>query len=216
MSIGSSEELSKEHLNSIKVLIDEVKPLFVSDHLSWSSHSGVFLPELMPFPFNDETLEKIYSKLDYVQNYLGYEVMLENPSSYFEYNVSTYSEPEFINLLCKKTGAKLLLDVNNIYVSGINNGFCPKNYIDSIEPQYVKEIHLAGYSVRAFENQPGELLIDSHDRYVSSEVWKLYEYLIRKTGAVHSLLEWDMELPSLDELIREAKKTLSYMQGLYA
>lgn len=231
MSIGSSEELSQEHLRSIKELIEEIKPLFISEHLSWSSHAGIYMPELMPFPFNDETLDICCRKLDYLQNYFAREMMVENPSSYFKYSnaITKYSETEFLNLLCKKTGAKILLDVNNIYVSGSNNNFCPRKYIDSIEREFIKEVHLAGHSFREIssdiENNSNlitpttnhgikkvNLLIDSHDNHVSQEVWELYEYLMDRTGPLHTLLEWDMNLPPLDDLIAEAKKAANFMK----
>ncbi len=217
MSIGSCEELSKEHLRSLKTLIEEIKPIFISEHLSWSSHAGVYMPELIPFPFNYETLDICCRKLDYLQKYLKHEMMIENPSSYFSYSkdVTNYSEAEFLNELCRKTGAKILLDVNNIYVSSINNGRCPKHYIDSIEKSFVKEIHLAGHSSRKTDFTTGtktqNLLIDSHDNYVSEEVWTLYGALIEKTGPVHSLVEWDMDLPTLNELIAEAQKASHFM-----
>ena len=219
MSIGSCEELSKEHLSSLKHLIYEIKPIFVSEHLSWSSHDGIYMPELITFPFNTQTLDNCCRKLDYLQEYLDCEIMIENPSSYFLYSkdITNYSEAEFLNKLCKKTGAKILLDVNNIYVSSSNNGTCPKEYIDAVEERFVKEIHLAGHSSRKTNSTTGaktknSLLIDSHDNHVSTEVWELYEYLIEKTGPVHSLLEWDMDLPTLDALIAEANQAKNFMK----
>jgi uncharacterized protein (UPF0276 family) len=40
----------------------------------------------------------------------------------------------------------ILLDVNNIYVSSVNHGFDPLDYVNFIPPDRVAQIHIAGHS----------------------------------------------------------------------
>lgn len=209
MSLGSANRLDKKHLQQVKHLIDAIEPFMISEHLSWSHVDGRYLPDLMPIPYNDESLEIFTTNLSNAQDYLNHKILIENPSSYFQYNNSTYTEPEFLNKVTKTTGAKILLDVNNIYVSCINNESDYYQYIDEIDHVLVKEIHIAGHSVKNVSQH--QLYIDSHDNYVADEVWKLYAYTIEKCKHVLTLLEWDQNIPSLDILVSEAKKAEKYL-----
>ena len=143
---------------------------------------------------------------------MGRELLLENPSTYFEFNESTMSEFEFVNALTKKTGAKIILDVNNIYISGLNNGWSASEYIENIDPSTVKEIHLSGHFVKELPNNK-KLYIDSHDDYVCDEVWGLYSSALKRFGLVPTLLEWDADIPELSVLIGEAKKAEKYLHA---
>jgi uncharacterized protein (UPF0276 family) len=203
LSIGSADKISVSHLKQLKELVDQFKPFMISEHLSWSSINGVFLNDLLPIPYNDEVLLLISAKIDQIQQYLGREILIENPSTYLKFKESYIEEAVFLNNLAKKTKCSILLDVNNVYVSSVNNNFNALNYIEQIESRYIKEIHLAGHSI----SERGNVLIDTHDNFVCDDVWHLYELTIKKHGMKPTLLEWDADLPSLEELITEAKKS---------
>ncbi len=151
--------------------------------------------------------------IEKVQDFLGRKIFIENPSAYFEYNNSSYREPEFLNLLSENTGCGILLDINNIYVSSQNNGWSAIEYLNSINPKYVKEIHLAGHSEYITENGK-KLLIDTHDNNVCNQVWDLYNEALSIFGQVPTLIEWDQKIPKLETLIFEAKKATLYMQEI--
>lgn len=206
MSLGSADGLDLEHLKQVKNLIEIIDPCFISDHLSWSSKDGYFLPELLPTPYNKECLAVFSKNISMAQDFLGREIMVENPSTYLEYTNSTYAEPEFLNLLAEKTGAGILLDVNNIYVSAQNHNWSALEYLNSIEARHVNEIHLAGHSEKLFPNNT-KLLIDTHDNVVCPEVWDLYKKTISLFGPIPTLIEWDANIPDLAALIAEAIKT---------
>ena len=209
LSLGSADGVDQDHLNSLKGLIEDVKPFLVSDHLSWSKAKSHYLPDLLPIPYNVESLKIFSDNVDKTQNFLQRIILLENPSSYFEYTNSTFSEVEFLNTLVKKTGCQILLDVNNVYTSCLNNNLDPREYINSISSNSVKEIHLSGHSTKKLDE--GEFLyIDSHDSFVAEEVWQLYELAINRFGNRSTLLEWDENIPSLDILVGEAKKAEKY------
>lgn len=209
LSLGSATGVRKSHLKRIKKLSEEFSPFLLSEHLSWNTLGRTYLPDLFPIPYNDEALHIFSENIDKAQNYLQRTLLIENPSTYVEYQHSTYSEPEFLNTLIKQTGAKLLLDINNIFVSCSNHGWDAQKYLQAIAPDTVAEIHLAGHSIKELPDQQ-YLRIDTHDNKVCDEVWELYAIAIKRFGPVPTLLEWDKDLPPLDVLIKEAKKAYEY------
>lgn len=210
LSLGSAQGINKNHLKRIKTLINRFEPILVSDHLSWSSTKNTYFPDLLPIPYNNESLALIANHIDETQNYLQRTLLIENPSSYLEYKTSTYSEAEFLTELIKRTDAKILLDVNNIYVSCVNHGWDPFDYIQTIPYDSVKEIHLAGHSVHA-QDEHHHLLLDTHNNYVCQEVWQLYRYAVQHIGPAPTLIEWDADIPDLEILLNEARKSASYI-----
>jgi len=209
LSLGSADEVSRNHLANIKSLINRVSPFLVSEHLSWSRIAGKYMPDLLPIPYTKESLDIFAKNVSIAQDFLQIEILLENPSSYLEYEMTEMREIDFLVKLCQKTGAKILLDVNNVFVSCTNHGWNAIDYIDSIPKNLVKEIHIAGHSTKKIGNEE-IICIDSHDRTVCDEVWDLYAYATQKFGPLHTLLEWDTELPDLRVLIKEASKALNY------
>lgn len=212
LSLGSDNNAAlKNHLTSLKELIDDINPFLVSEHLSWSYINGVYLPDLLPIAYTKKSLDLFAKNINSTQEFLKREILIENPSSYLEYNLTDMEEVDFLISLCNVTGAKILLDVNNIFVSCSNHNWNAKKYIDKIPTNLVKEIHLAGHSKKSMTN--GEVvLIDTHDNIVCQEVWDLYEYAIQRFGPVHTLLEWDAKIPDFSILLSEAAKASSYLE----
>lgn len=202
LSLGSSDPLNLEHLRKLKTLIQRFEPALVSDHLSWSSVGGVFLNDLLPLPYTEETLAHFSTRVAQAQDYLGRELLIENPSSYLQYTESAIPEWEFLAEVARTSGCGLLLDVNNIYVSSQNHGFDAHRYLQALPAAAIREIHLAGYTVNRYPE--GEMLIDSHNALVSEPVWELYAHTIRQLGPRPTLIEWDTDLPPLDTLIGQA------------
>lgn len=213
MSLGSTDALDRPHLQRLKLLIDRIEPGLVSEHLSWSSFGGVFLNDLSPLPYTDETLGHLARRIDRVQGFLGRQILLENPSSYLEYLDSAYAESEFLSELSRRTGCGILLDVNNVYVSCRNHGRNALDYLRRIPPESVLEIHLAGHAVNRWAG--GEIAIDTHDRPVCEDVWRLYEAALRLMGPKPVLIEWDADLPPLAVLLQEAVKAQALMGAFY-
>ena len=204
LSLGSSDEVNKKHLRSLKELIKITDPFLVSDHISWSNIDNVVLNDLLPIPYTKEALEAICKNIEITQNFLGREIMVENPSAYLNFKQTEFSEPEFINKISQKTGCKILLDINNIYVSSQNNRFNPKKYLDEINKDIVGEMHLAGHNVKKLQN--GQILVDTHNDYVCDEVWDLFKIAAKKFNNAPTLIEWDQDFPEFSELQKEAKK----------
>jgi uncharacterized protein (UPF0276 family) len=200
LSIGSSDDLNKDYLKKLKALADFLQPPWVSDHLCWTGVQGKNTHDLLPVPYTEEMLTHIVSRVKQVQDILQRPLVLENPSSYLEFNESTLSEWDFLARLSEEADCALLLDVNNVYVSSFNHGYDPKRYIDALPAERIVQVHLAGHL------NLGTYIIDTHDHHVIPEVWDLYAYLVRTKGMKTTMVEWDDHIPAFDVLQQEIGK----------
>ena len=204
LSLGSTDPLSVEHLKNLAKLVNRIEPGLISEHLSWSSVGGQYLNDLLPLPYTEEALAHVVSRVQQVQEFLQRQILVENVSSYLQYTDSNIPEWEFITEVAKRSGSGILLDVNNVFVSASNHGFDARTYLRAIPKNLVGEIHLAGFTEREFDN--GRILIDTHSQPVSAAVWALYREIISRFRLVPTLIEWDIDLPTLDVLLGEAHK----------
>jgi uncharacterized protein (UPF0276 family) len=196
MSIGSADGVRPAYLRRLRALVDEIEPLYVSDHLSWSRIDGFNSHDLLPLPYTEEALDLVCTNIDVAQDALGRAMLFENPSSYLQFP-GAMTEWEFMADMCRRTGCGLLLDVNNVFVSAVNHGFDPFDFLDGIPAGYVRQIHLAGHS------QGKDLLVDTHDTPVSDAVWMLYAEAAARYGPVATMVERDAAIPPLAELLAE-------------
>lgn len=197
MSLGSADGLDGAYLARLRALVDEIEPLFVSDHLSWSRIQGFNSHDLLPLPYTREALDVVADNVERAQDALGRAMLIENPSTYIDFPGAQMTEWEFLDRLCARTGCGLILDVNNVFVSASNHGFDPLAYLDGLPHGRVRQIHLAGHS------QGAELLIDTHDQPVPDPVWKLYAHILPRLGPVATMIERDDAIPPLHTLLAE-------------
>jgi hypothetical protein len=197
LSIGGTDPLDKNYLRALKQLMRDVEPAWVSDHLCWTGVDGVNSHDLLPLPYTEEAIAHVANRVSQVQDYLGREILLENLSTYVQFSDSQLTEWDFIAEITRRSGCRLLLDVNNIQVSARNHGFDPLDYLAGIPIDRVWQIHLAGHS------DYGDYVIDTHDHDVPAEVWSLYEAAVRRFGAISTMIERDDHIPPLPELLAE-------------
>ena len=202
LSLGSAEGVDPGHLARVRSLVDAIEPALVSEHVSWSATGGAYLNHLLPLPLTDETLGVLADNVAAAQEMLRRRLLLENPSSYLRFRGATTTEPALLAELARRTGARLLLDVNNVYVSARNLGFDPAAYLDALPAGVVAQMHLAGHAVNDADGHP--VLIDDHGSRVAPPVWALYRRAIARFGAQPTLIEWDTEVPPLATLLDEA------------
>lgn len=200
LSVGSVEPLPARYLADLARLIRRVEPAFVSDHLCWGTHRGSYVHDLLPLPYTEEALDHVAGRVREVQERLGRQLLLENPSAYVAYRDSTMTEWEFVAELCARADCGVLLDVNNVYVSSRNLGFDPDAYLEGIPRERVGYVHLAGHT------DQGGWLLDSHAAPVPPEVWALYRRAVQRFGRVPALVEWDDAIPPLEALVAEARR----------
>ena len=204
LSLGAAHPVDENHLAQFKELVDEFQPFNISDHASWSASGNAHLNDLLPLPYTQESLDQLARNVDRAQEVFGRRMCIENPSTYVNFAHNEMSEYEFMNRLSDMTGCGILLDINNIFVQAFNHGFDPVEYLDNINIDRVGEMHLAGHIE---DEADGEIiLIDTHNRPVRLEVWDLYEHAVRRFGPVPTLIEWDSDFPSLEDLVGEAEK----------
>jgi uncharacterized protein (UPF0276 family) len=204
LSLGSADGLDARHLTRLKRLVEWLEPVLVSEHLSWSSAGGVYLNHLLPLPYTEETLAIVCRHVEEAQTLLGRQLLVENPSNYLRFAMSSMPEPQFLAEVVRRTGCGLLCDVNNIYVTSRNCGQDPVAYLQRLPADAVKELHLAGHTVNDADGQ--SVLIDDHGSPVDAAVWDLFALAVERCGPVPTLVEWDTNIPELVVLIDEAHK----------
>jgi hypothetical protein len=214
LSLGSVDPLDRDHLWRLKRLVQLAEPSLVSEHLSWGAVDGTHLNDLLPLPYTEEALRHMTARVAELQDYLGRQILIENVSSYLQFAHAEMTEWQFLQTLAERSGCGLLLDVNNVYVSSRNHGFDAREYIAHLDAPHVREIHLAGHSVNAH----GEfsILIDTHSRPVSADVWDLYAFAITRLGRLPTLIEWDTDIPALSVLVAEARRADRVQEALHA
>lgn len=205
LSIGGETPLDTNHLARLKKLCDWINPASFSEHLAWSTHGSEFLNDLLPLPYTQATLSRVAGHINQVQDTLGRQMLLENPSSYLAFTESTLSETEFLTELTRRTSCGLLLDVNNVFISATNLNLSAQAYIDAYPTDKVGEIHVGGHD-EDHDDHGAPLLIDSHGAAVVDPVWALLEYTLAQTGPAPVLVEWDNDVPDWPTLRDEAAR----------
>ena len=206
MYFGSAQPLNREHLKNLKTLVKRTGTPWLTDHLCWGSVDGRYTHDLLPIPYTLEAVKTTAERIRQVQDFVEIPVAVENVSSYAEFTDSTMTEWEFLNEVVEAADCGILLDVNNIYVSSQNHAFDPMTYVNSVPAERVAQIHIAGHS--RYE----KYILDTHDHPVIDPVWRLYERAIDRCGPTATLLEWDDNIPTFDEVHAEALKANRYLQ----
>ncbi|MCG7900343.1 MAG: DUF692 domain-containing protein [Candidatus Thiodiazotropha weberae] len=208
-SLGSHLPLDMQHLQQLKALVERFEPGLVSEHLSWSHGYEWYTHDLMPLVYTEESLQLMVEHIDQVQEYLQRPILIENPSSYLQFKASEMPEQVFYVEAAKRSGAGLLVDVNNVFVSCTNHGWNIDDYLSEIPIPLIGEIHLSGHSVQQVEGRT--LRIDDHGSPVCSEVWSLYQQFISQFGLAPTLIEWDSNIPQFPQLLEEVSSAQSLM-----
>jgi uncharacterized protein (UPF0276 family) len=207
LSVGSATGIDRHHLARVRALVERVDPVLVSGHLAWSTHGAEYLNDLLPLPYDKETLAIVSDQLAEVQDGLGRAFLLENPSSYVGFAGSTMTEVQFLNELVDRAGCRLLCDVSNVYLSSHNMGYDAHAYLDGLPGAAISELHLGGFTREEDEATPGgDVLIDTHATRVADAAWELYAYAIGRFGRRPTLIEWDTDIPALATLLDEARR----------
>ncbi|NQE47944.1 MULTISPECIES: MNIO family bufferin maturase [Herbaspirillum] len=213
LSLAGPDAPDPGHLRQLAQLAERIEPVLVSEHLAWSRAAGHYLPDLLPVPRTADTLARLAANISRTQDVLKRRIALENPSHYLRMDQHSWSEPEFLRELVRRTGCGLLVDVNNVHVSACNLGIDARQYLDQLPVDDILEIHLAGHSADA--SLPG-LLVDSHDAPIAAPVWALYQHLLARTGARPTLIERDGNVPAFDELLAERDRASTLLQPAMA
>jgi uncharacterized protein (UPF0276 family) len=214
LSLGSAEGIDREHLKALAALADRLEPGLISEHLAWGAVDHDFLADLLPLPLTEESFDVVCRNVSEAQEAFGRPILMENPSTYLQFSHSTIPETEFLTALVERTGCGLICDINNVFVSATNHGWDPQHYLHALPAEAIGEFHLAGHSETDGDAAP--LLLDTHDRRVSPEVWSLYEDALAIIGSRPTLIEWDADIPALWVLLDEAALAMQRLNNAAA
>jgi uncharacterized protein (UPF0276 family) len=199
LSVGSTAPLDLEYLAQVKALAAHLEPAWISDHLCWTGVAGKNLHSLLPLPCTEEAAMHVASRVRTVQDILRRRIALENVASCVAFRDSRMPEWDFLRAVADEADCLILLDVNNLYVSSVNQGFDAQAFLDGVPVERVQEVHLAGHE------QQDEILVDTHDQPVSEAVWALYESALKRFGRVSTAIERDASIPPLAVLEGELR-----------
>jgi len=197
LNIGSTSGISQEYLAKLKLLAQAIQPAWISDHLCWTGVNGMNSHDLLPLPFTTEALDVVVRNIQQVQECLQQPLVIENVSSYVQFDGAEFTEADFINEVAQRSGCYILLDINNIYVNSQNHVFSSRDYLDTIKPEYVKQFHLAGFE------KIEHILVDTHGAKIHAPVWDLYQQALQRFGAVPTLIEWDNNIPEWQVMLEQ-------------
>jgi len=206
LSIGSTDPLNKPYLEKVKALSKKLQPAWVSDHLCWIGVDKKVAHDLLPLPYTEEALRHVVERVKQVQDFFGHQILLENVSSYVAYQDSAMTEWDFLQAVAQEADCKILLDVNNIYVSAFNHHFDAESYLNAISVDRVQQFHIAGHS------HLGDIIVDTHDHRVIDDVWDLYAKAVKRFGQVSTMIERDDRFPPFQQLLNELNKARAVAQ----
>ena len=201
LCFGHSEPCDREYLSDLRAFLREVETPWHSDHLCFGGAGGAFAHDLLPIPFNEEALDTVVARLNEARDATGVEIAFENISYYAPQGPDPLDESRFCVAVLEKADAKIMLDVNNVFVNSRNLGFDPKAWIDMIPAERVVQMHVAGHLVR-----PDGLRIDTHGEPIPEGVYELFEYTLRRIGPKPVLIERDNDIPPLADLLAEVER----------
>lgn len=198
--VGSADGVDRAHLARVRALADRVDARWVTDHLCWGAVDGRTSHDLLPLPYTREVVALCADAIRAVQDTLGRPFAIENVSSYLAWRESTMPEWEFVAAVADAADCGILLDVNNVYVAGVNHGFDPRAYLANVPATRVVQLHLAGHTI-----EDGYLL-DTHDQPVADPVWALFAEALARLGPVPTIVEWDGDVPPLEVALAEVAR----------
>jgi uncharacterized protein (UPF0276 family) len=205
LSLGSADGVDEGHLEQVVRLVDQLQPTLISEHLSWTRFEGRYFNDLLPLPYTEEALDIVAGNVGRLQDRLGRQVSIENPSAYLGFRHSTLTEPEFLDELVRRSGCHLLLDINNVAVTAHNLGLDPADWLNEIPGEAITQFHLAGHTRNVLDDGSA-ILIDDHGSRVCREVWSLFDQVLQRFGPRPTLVEWDTDIPTLPVLLDEATR----------
>lgn len=210
LNLGSCERLDPAHLARLKALCERYEPESFSEHLAWSSHSGVFLNDLLPLPYTEAHLATVIAHVDEAQTFLRRRLLLENPATYLRFAQSSIPETEFLAAIARATGCGVLLDVSNVFVCAHNHGASAAEYLKNFPLDLVGEIHLGGH-LKIAGRQGAALLIDAHGSPLIEDVFALFDSVIASAGPLPTLIEWDNNIPEWPVLLAEVEAAQNHL-----
>jgi len=216
LSIGTDAPLDLAYLDKVAAVVERLQAPAYSEHLAFTKVPGRDLANLLPVPKTEAVAEQIIAKVRTVQSRISVPFLLENISYLFEWPDSDMSDAAFINLICRETGAGLLLDVENLYLNSRNHGFDPRAFLDALPEDLVREIHLAGGMTIRESFLERSFLADTHSHPVPDEALDLLDYVLVRHAPATVVLERDDRLDAVDEILADVARIRARISDLHS
>lgn len=213
LSLGGLDPLDEGYLRELSAFIAPLGAPFHSDHLCFSGGGGRALHDLLPLPHTERAAAHVAARVREASERLELPFAVENITYYLAPGRASMSEADFIGEVLERSGASLLLDVNNVYVNAKNHGTSPIELLERLPLERVVQLHVAGHT---WSDEDG-LILDTHGADMIPEVLDLCAWVIERTGPLPVVLERDHGIPPWDELLDEvARVEEAYARGLLA
>lgn len=208
LNIGGVDHFNKNYLAGIKRQYEKFEPHWVSDHLCWSHHGGKYHHDLLPIPRTSQGLKNVCGRIHALQDYFKRQLLLENITSYLDYNDAEFSETDFIRQVIKNTDCALILDISNVVINHKNRNQNYWNYLEEYPMESVKYIHLAGGECK------GRMMIDTHSTEVKEEDIDILKKIYRMRFQFPAIIERDSNLPLFEQFARERTEVEAATNGI--
>jgi uncharacterized protein (UPF0276 family) len=206
LSIGTDAPVDEAYLDKVAEIIARIKASAYSEHLAFTRVPGRDLATLLPVPKTQAVAASIITKVRRIQSHIPVPFLLENISYLFDWPDSTFSDADFLNLICGETQAGLLLDVENLLLNSRNHIFDPYEFLDSLTAGVVKEVHLAGGITVEEEFLARPYFVDSHSHPVPDEALDLLEYALTRQAPANIIIEREGRLDAASELLDDVAR----------
>jgi uncharacterized protein len=206
LSIGTDAPLDLAYLDQVAAVVERLKAPAYSEHLAFTRVPGRDLANLLPLPKTEAVAEAVIAKVRTVLSRVPVTFLLENITYVFEWPDSKLSDAQFLNLICRETGAGLLLDIENLHLNAHNHGFDPYEFLDSLPAGLVQEVHMAGGITVPEESLGRPFLADSHSHPVPDEALDLLDHMLARQNPTFIVLERDDRLDAVDEILDDVAR----------
>ena len=201
LSIGTDVPLDLAYLDQVAAIVERLKAPTYSEHLAFTRVPGRDLANLLPLPKTEAVAQSIVEKVRTVASRVPVPFLLENISYAFDWPDSKLSDADFLNLICRESGAGILLDIENLYLNAANHGFDAYAFLDDLSPGLVREVHMAGGISVQTDGLQRPFLADSHSHPMPEETLDLLDHALGRHAPATIVLERDDRLDAVDEIL---------------
>jgi uncharacterized protein (UPF0276 family) len=212
LSIGTAAPPDQVHLEEVAAFVARTPISEYSEHLSFTRGGKDTIPGFISIPFTDLGVAAAAENIRHISDRIGLPLIVENVSYHFAIPGATMTEPEFLRRVCETSDCGLLIDITNIQINAINNGYDPHQFIRDLPGDRVMHAHFCGVT----EDHDG-YLFDTHREPTTKEIWQLLEETLNHTDLRTVVLERDEKFSPfkeiLDEMWRAKEIFLKYRPG---
>jgi uncharacterized protein (UPF0276 family) len=210
LSLGSAERPDPRRLQFLADVAKRFEAPLVSEHVSIVRAGGMESGHLLPVARTRTNLDALIRNVRIAQDVLSVPLALENIAAIVDWPNNKMSEAEFLQELLDRTGALLLLDLENLYSNGLNLGTDAAEFLGSIPLDRVAYVHVAG----GHESDGDGIYHDTHADPVPDEVLELLTETSSRVDLPGVLLERDDDFPSPSEFNAELDRiTTAWQRG---